>query len=102
MFRIFRERGLTGEEGVMIPSANVKNLMLDGEVIEAVRKGLFHIHAVSHVDEGIEVLTGVPAGRQRKDGTWTPGSVNEAVARRLAQLAGVTKRAFQVALDKAR
>ena len=100
VFRIFRERGLTGEEGVMIPSANIQNLMLDREVIEAVKQGLFHIHAVSHVDEGIEVLTGVPAGKPRKDGSWTPGSVNEAVARRLAQLAGVTKRAFQVALDK--
>ncbi len=100
VFRIFRDRGLTGEEGVMIPMANVKNLMLDAEVIDAVRKGLFHIHAVSHVDEGIEVLSGVPAGRQRQDGTWTPGSVNEAVARRLAHLAGVTRRSFQVALDK--
>lgn len=101
VFRIFRDRGLTGEEGVMIPMANVQNLMLDAEVIDAVRAGLFHIHAVSHVDEGIEVLTGVPAGRPRKDGSWTPGSVNEAVARRLAQLAGVTRRGFQVALDKA-
>ncbi|MBU1070391.1 AAA family ATPase [Myxococcota bacterium] len=101
VFRIFRERGLTGEEGVMIPMANVQNLMLDREVIEAVKQGLFHVHAVSHVDEGIEVLTGVPAGKQRKDGSWTPGSVNEAVARRLSHLAGVTKRAFQVALDKA-
>ena len=101
VFRICEERGLTGEEGVMIPMANVKNLMLDNEVIEAVSRGLFHVHAVSHVDEGIEVLTGVPAGRQRKDGSWTPGSVNEHVARRLAELAGVTNRSFQVALDTA-
>jgi predicted ATP-dependent protease len=101
VFRICDERGLTGEEGVMIPAANVRNLMLTAEVIEAVSRGRFHIHAVSHVDEGIEVLTGVPAGRQRKDGTWTPGSVNEHVARRLAELVAVTNRSFQVALDTA-
>jgi len=99
VFRICRERGLTGEEGVMIPAANVMNLVLDREVIEAVRRGAFHIHAISHVDEGIEVLTGVPAGRPRKDGGWTPGSVNYHVSRRLAELVGVTARSFQVALD---
>ncbi len=101
VFRICEERGLTGEEGVMIPAANVRNLMLERDVIEAVTRGLFHVHAVAHVDEGIEVLTGVPAGRQRKDGTWTPGSVNNHVARRLSELAAVTNRSFQVAMDTA-
>jgi lon-related putative ATP-dependent protease len=101
VFRICQERGLTGEEGVMIPEANVKNLMLDREVIEAVRQGRFHVYAVSHVDEGIEVLTGIPAGRRRKDGRWTPGSVNDHVARRLTELVHVTSRSFNVALDTA-
>lgn len=55
-------KGLTGEQGVLIPANNVKNLMLKPEVVQAVREGKFHLWAVSHVDEGIEVLTGLPAG----------------------------------------
>ena len=91
IYRVCRGRGITGEEGVMIPRANVKNLMLDAPVIEAVRRRRFHIYAVSTIDEGIEVLTGVPAGRRRKDGTWTPGSINARVERRLDELQRVVR-----------
>ena len=86
VFRVASGRGLTGKEGVMIPATNVRNLMLKSDVIEAVRAGLFHIYAVSTIDEGIEVLTGHTAGVLRKDGTWTEGSINDRVQRRLAEL----------------
>lgn len=76
-------RGLTGTQGVMIPRANVQNLMLDGEVVEAIAAGRFHVYAVSTVDEGLEVLTGLKAGHLRKDGTYTPGSVNARVQQAL-------------------
>ena len=89
IFRICSDRGLTGKEGVMIPRTNMKNLMLSNNVIEAVRAGTFSIYAVSSVDEGIEILTGVPAGKRRKDGTWTPGSINDRVQKRLQELQDV-------------
>jgi lon-related putative ATP-dependent protease len=91
IFRVCRERGLSGEQGVMIPRANVANLMLSREVIEAVAAGRFHVYAVSTIDEGIEVLTGVAAGARRKDGAWTPGSINDRVERRLAELGEVVR-----------
>ncbi|UCC68992.1 MAG: ATP-dependent protease, partial [Armatimonadota bacterium] len=71
-------RELTGDQGVMIPRQNVKNLMLKPEVAQAVREGKFHVWAVSHVDEGIEVLTGVPAGAPDKAKT-----IHGLVAKRL-------------------
>jgi lon-related putative ATP-dependent protease len=86
IYRICKSRSLSGEEGVMIPKANLKNLMLSEEVVEVVRRGLFHIYAVSTVDEGIEVLSGLPAGKQRKDGRWTTGSINDRVQTRLKEL----------------
>ena len=92
IFRVCRHRGLTGEEGVMIPRANLRHLMLDRDVIQAVRAGKFHIYAISHVDEGIEVLTGMPAGRWR-NARWTPGSINERVDQRLKNLQEVIRRA---------
>jgi lon-related putative ATP-dependent protease len=95
IYRICQSRGLTGEEGVMIPRANVKNLMLSQEVVDAVRAGRFNVYAVSTVDEGIEVLTGLPAGQQRKDGGWTEGSINDRVQRRLRALQQVLQREGQ-------
>jgi lon-related putative ATP-dependent protease len=76
-------RGLTGTQGVLIPRANVPSLMLDPEVVQAAAAGTFHIYAVSKVDEGMEVLTGLKAGRLRKDGTYTPGSINARVQQAL-------------------
>jgi predicted ATP-dependent protease len=86
VFRVAASRGLSGAEGVMIPASNVRNLMLRRDVIDAVRAGTFHVYAVSTIDEGIELLTGVPAGSLRSDGTWTPGSINDRVQRRLERL----------------
>ncbi|MDR2175981.1 MAG: AAA family ATPase [Synergistaceae bacterium] len=85
-FDCCKMRGLTGDQGVMIPRRNVKHLMLDHEVVEAVREGLFSVWAVDTVDEGIEILTGVKAGRERKNGTFSPGSVHEKVKARLKKL----------------
>jgi predicted ATP-dependent protease len=70
----------------MIPHSNVKNLMLSQEVVQAVRKGEFNIYAVRTIAEGIEVITGVPAGRCNRSGVWTEGSVNARVQARLRML----------------
>lgn len=86
-FDLCKTRGLTGEHGVLIPEANVKNLMLKDEVIEAVRQGQFHIYPVSTIDEGISLLTGLEAGQRGPDGAYPEGSVNYAVDRRLHELA---------------
>jgi lon-related putative ATP-dependent protease len=86
-FAVCKARGLTGEQGVVIPAANVRHLMLKQEVIDAVAAGRFHIWAVQTVDEGIELLTGVPAGMRRADGTYPPDTVHGRVQRRLHALA---------------
>ncbi|MDH3662355.1 MAG: AAA family ATPase [Alphaproteobacteria bacterium] len=82
-FEICRARGLTGDQGVLIPPANVKNLMLEPDVVEAARAGKFRIHAVKTVDQGIEILTGVPAGVRGADGRYPEGSINDRVERRI-------------------
>jgi lon-related putative ATP-dependent protease len=87
-----KARGLTGDQGVIIPAANRKNLMLKPEVITAVRAGTFHIWAVSHVDQGIAILTGVPAGDRQEDGNWSEDSVNGRIDRRLHDLAEIASR----------
>ncbi len=74
---------LTGEQGVIIPKQNIDELMLKEEVVEAVRSGKFHIYAVENVDQGIEILTGRPAGKERKDGTYPRGSVHYLVTEKL-------------------
>jgi lon-related putative ATP-dependent protease len=79
--------GLTGEQGVILPEANVPNLMLRKDIIEAVAQGKFHIYPVRTVDEGIEILTGVAAGNRNESGSYPPESVNGRVDRRLRELA---------------
>ena len=86
-FDICDHRGLTGDQGVMIPAANVKHLMLRADVVAAVKAGTFHVWAVSTVDEGIEILTGTQAGEKGDNGEYPIGSVNRAVARTLRQFA---------------
>lgn len=86
-FEVCREQGLTGEQGVLIPRSNVKNLMLKDGVRHAIEDGQFHVWAVSTVDEGIELLTGVEAGQRQQDGTFPEGSVNARVDARLRELA---------------
>ncbi len=86
-FETCKTKGLTGEQGVLIPESNVQHLMLKEEVVEAVREGKFHIWSVKNVDEGIEILTGVKAGARKEDGTFEEDSVNDRVDRRLRELA---------------
>jgi predicted ATP-dependent protease len=83
-FDLCAARGLTGEQGVLIPQANRDHLMLRPDVVEAVSEGRFHVWPVRHVDQGIELLTGVAAGRREDGGDWPPESVNGRVAARLA------------------
>jgi len=86
-FLCCKDKGLTGRQGVMIPQANVQDLMLCEEVLEAVREGMFHVWAVGSIDEGIGILTGLPAGERGKDGAYSKGSVNALVDARLRALA---------------
>ena len=85
-FEICKLKGLTGNQGVIIPKQNIQNLNLDDEVVNAVKNGKFHIYAVSTIDEGIEILTGVPAGK--KD---VPGTVNAMVYNTLKKYAKASK-----------
>ncbi len=82
-FAVCKIKGLTGRQGVMIPHQNISNLTLDDEVIEAVRAGKFHIWPVATVNEGIEILTGVPAGEKGADGTFPPGTIHHLVVKQL-------------------
>jgi len=86
-FRVCRAKGLTGDHGVLIPERNIGNLMLREEVVEAVRDGRFHIYAARTIDEGIEILTGVPAGERRPDGTYPEGTLHDRASRRLKEMA---------------
>jgi len=74
-FDVCKSKGLAGKQGVLIPRANVKNLMLKKDVIDAVKKGEFHIYQVATVEEGIEILTDVPAGISDKDDNFPQGTV---------------------------
>jgi len=85
-FDVCKQRGLNGEQGVMMPASNVQHLMLRTDVVEAVENGDFHVWAVSTIDEGIEVLTGLPAGERKEEGGWTQGSINDLVDQRLEDL----------------
>ena len=90
-FQICKLRGLDGSHGVMIPVQNVKNLQLSDDVVDAVKNGLFHIYSVSTIEEGIEVLTGVPAGKKDKYGKFPAGTVNSLVYEKLKKYAELTK-----------
>jgi len=82
-FDLCQERGLTGDQGVLIPASNVRHLMLRDDVTAAVREGRFHIHAVSTIEEGIELLTGVPAGEADENGDYPEGTIYHRVQRKL-------------------
>ena len=82
-FEVCLEKGLDGSQGVVVPRANIKNLMLRRELIKAVRQKKFHVWAVSTVEEGIEILTGVAAGKPANDGSYPPETLYYAVRRRL-------------------
>ena len=96
MFDVCRAAaGLTGAQGVVIPYQNVKNLMLRDDVVQAIREGMFHIYAVKTIDEGLEVLMGVPAGEANDDGSYPEGTVNHMVAKRLGELNDSMRGYFQ-------
>jgi len=86
-FDVCKGRGLTGEQGVLIPVSNVKHLMLRSDVVEAVAAGQFHIYPIETVDQGIELLTGIPAGERDEEGNYPEGTINYLVEKRLAELA---------------
>ncbi|NYT07289.1 MAG: AAA family ATPase [Methanomicrobiales archaeon] len=90
-FEVCKAKGLTGKQGAMIPASNVQNLMLKDEIIEAARAGKFTIYPVSTIDEGIEVLTGVKAGKRGPDGSFEEGTVNYLVDKRLKEMAETLK-----------
>ena len=91
-FQVCKIRGLDGSHGVMIPIQNVDNLQLSDDVIQAVKDKKFHIYSVSTIEEGIEVLTGVPAGKKDKDGHFPAGTVNYLVYEKLKKYAKVNSR----------
>lgn len=82
-FDLCRARGLTGQHGVLIPESNVQHLMLRHDVVEAVANGQFHIYPVATIDDGLEILTGMPAGERNADGHFPEGSLNTRVEQRL-------------------
>jgi lon-related putative ATP-dependent protease len=86
-FEVCKLKGLTGQQGVMIPESNVQNLMLKEEVVDAVKAGQFNIYSVKTIGEGIEVLTGTKAGERRADGTFEEGTVNYHVDTQLKEMA---------------
>ena len=75
-YQICKMRGLTGDQGVIIPYQNVRNLSLNDDIIDSVSKGKFHIYAVKTINEGIEILTGVPAGIKDERGEFQKGTIN--------------------------
>ena len=86
-FEVCKAKGFTGQQGVLIPESNIQNLMLKEEVVEAVKAGRFHIYSAKTIDEGIEILTGIKAGKRRKDGTFEDGTVNFRVDKQLKDMA---------------
>jgi lon-related putative ATP-dependent protease len=92
-FEVCKARGLTGRQGVLIPKANEKNLMLRREVVDAVRKGMFHIYRVQSIDEGLEILTGQTAGKPGTDGKYPPGTL---YGRAQAKLEDYARRSYEL------
>lgn len=86
-FDICRARGLSGDQGVLIPADNIRHLVLRRDVVEAVRDGKFHIYALETIDQGIELLTGVPSGEADEEGHFPEGTVNHLVQKRLLEMA---------------
>lgn len=90
-FDLCNARGLTGEQGVIIPQANVRNLMLHSKVVDAVKAKKFNVYAVSHVEEALELLTGHRPGVMNSKGNYPKGSINQKVLERLKEIADLTK-----------
>jgi len=86
-----KAKGLNGEQGAMIPASNIQNLMLKEEIVGAAEEGKFSIYPARTIDEGIEFLTGVPAGDRQPDGSFPPGTVNFLVDKRLREMAEMAR-----------
>ena len=93
-FDVCKAKGLMGTQGVLIPGQNVQNLMLRQDVVEAAAEGRFRVYPVRTIEEGIESLTGVPAGARNEDGSWEEGTVNFLVDKELSRLAQASKDFF--------
>ncbi len=90
-YRVCAAGGLTGNQGVIIPEQNAANLILTGEVREAIGEGRFHVYPIETIDQGLEILTGRSAGKPTKKGTFEPGSVNAQVEQKLKSIADMVK-----------
>lgn len=90
-YQVCKSKGLTGDQGVIIPQRNVKDLVLRDEVVQAVKEKKFHIYPVERIEEGIEILTGVSAGKQNAKGEYEKNSVFQLVAKRLKEMSGEEK-----------
>ncbi|MBR2626919.1 MAG: ATP-dependent protease, partial [Peptococcaceae bacterium] len=90
-FALCRKRGLTGTQGVLIPVSNVKDLVLNDDVIDAVKDGMFHIYPISHISQGIELLMGHPAGERDEQGNFPADSVHGRVYAKLKAFADGAK-----------
>ena len=90
-YEVCKAVAINGKQGVIIPESNVHNLMLKEGVLEAMREGKFHVYCVSHIDEGMEILTGVKAGNKLDDGSFEEGSINDRVQKRMQQMAKVMR-----------
>ncbi|MDL2285475.1 AAA family ATPase [Desulfovibrio sp. OttesenSCG-928-F07] len=91
-FEVCRRHGLTGSQGVIMPKDNLEHLMLKKSVLEAVAEGKFHVYPVEHISQAMELLTGMPCGSMRKDGSFTPGSLFSLVDKRLVELAKIARK----------
>jgi len=99
-FEVCKVKGLTGQQGVMIPESNVQHLMLKEEIVDAVKAGKFHIYPVKTIDEGIQMLTGVKAGIRQPDGTFEKETVNYMVDKRLKEIAEKLKSFPEFVVEK--
>ena len=91
-YQVCKMRGLDGSQGVIIPYQNVQNLSLSDEVINSVKNKKFHIYAISNIDEGIEILTDVPAGKRASDGSFPAGTINYLAHEKLKRYAEISKK----------
>ena len=94
-FEICKIRGLTGEQGCIIPAINQKNLLLNNEVLNAVEEGKFHIYIIDHVDEALEILTGLKPGQQLENGEFERKTINDMVNKQLVKMADCSRQFLQ-------
>jgi predicted ATP-dependent protease len=91
-YEVCRQAGLTERQGVLVPAANVRHLMLKPAVVDAVKAGRFHVFTATTIEEAVELLAGTPVGERRADGTFSEGSVNRLIDDRLHAMAEAARR----------